>query len=215
MSYTGGKLINPSSDLPYQLLDTQQNVIKGLHKATGTFNFSYDSGGIQTGFNLGFKMGPFQRIENCTITIPNQSYSVTFGINSNWDLIGYFPTSDININSQGIGRAGSGNLGNGWSADICGFYLNTPAYNVLTADRIIVEYDFFTDTQNKHGFSFYPGTTQPSGVDGDLYKYLGTWGNSPYFRLPTDLTAIAYVNRTSFASGTRYTRKITIKNNIP
>jgi hypothetical protein len=51
--------------------------------------------------------------------------------------------------------------------------------------------------------------------NGGLYRYVGTWDNSPRFALPTNLTSIAYVDSTSFASGTRYKRKITIKNNIP
>lgn len=209
MSYTSGKLINPSSDLPYQLLDTVKatNERMGFSKAVGSFQF------IDV---LGFKMGGSPRIENCTITIPNQSYSATFGVSSNWDLVGYFPVSDIDITSEGIGRSGDGDLGGGWDTDVCGFYLNISPSIILNADKIIIEYDFFTGSTNKHGVGFFPNTSQPSGVYGDtVFGYVGTWDNVSQFRLPTALTSIAYINRKSFSSGTRYTRRVTIKNNIP
>lgn len=208
MSYTGNKLVNPSLELPYQLLDTIQSTgfPMGLHKATGSFQF------INV---LGFKIGGGQRIENCTITIPNASYSTSFGISTNWDLVGYFPTSDINITAQGIGRSGYGDLGGGWISDVCGFYLNINQSTLLNADKVIIEYDFFTDGTMKQGVGFFQSTAQPSGQDGGPnYRYCGTWDNSLQIYLPTVLTPIAYVNRSSFSSGTRYTRKVTLINKL-
>lgn len=205
MSYTGNKLINPSAELPYQLLDTVQSsgFPMGFHKATGSFQFTSV---------LGFKMAYGIRIENCTITIPNASYSASFGVSTNWGLIGYFPTSDINITEQGIGRNGYGDLGNGWIADVCGFYLNIDQSILLNADRIIIEYDFFSNAGMKHGVGFFSSTSQPSGPDGDVnYGYFGTWDNQP--RLST-ITPIAYVNRGSFGIGTKYTRKVTLINKL-
>lgn len=208
MSYTGNKLVNPSAGLPYQLLDAVQStgLPMGLHKATGSFQF------INV---LGFKMSSGIRIENCTITIPNASYSASFGVSTNWDLVGYFPTSDINITAEGIGRSGSGDLGGGWIADVCGFYLNINQSTLLNADKVIVEYDFFSSSGMKHGVGFFPSTAQPAGQDGGPnYRYCGTWDNNLQIYLPTILTPIAYVNRSSFSSGTRYRRNVTLINKL-
>ena len=213
MSYTGNKLVNPTLELPYQLLDTVQNTGQpmGFHKATGLFQF------INV---IGFKMAFGNRIKNCTITIPNLSYSATFGVSSNWDLVGYFPTSDINITAEGIGRSGSNNLGGGWSSDVCGFYLNIPSQTILDAKSVIIEYEFSSPFNGgggmKHGIGFFPSTSQPTGADGGInFRYIGTWDNAAYFNLPTLLTSIAYTNRSSsFVANVTYKRKTTIKNNI-
>lgn len=208
MSYTGNKLVNLSLELPYQLLDTVQSTEfpMGFHKATGSFQF------INV---LGFKLAGGQRIKDCTITIPNASYYGSFGVSTNWDLIRYFSTSDINITIEGIGRNGFGDLGGGWISDVCGFYLDINQSILLNADKVIVEYDFFTDGQVKHGVGFFPSTAQPSGQDGGPnYRYCGTWDNQLQIYLPTVLTPIAYVNRSSFSSGTLYRRKVTLINKI-
>lgn len=206
MSYTANRLINPSTDLPYQLMDG--NGTLGLAKATGTFQFSSSP-------VLGFKVGPNARIENCTVTIPNQSYSASFGVSTNWDLIGYFPVHDINITSQGIGRSGSGNLGNGWTSDTCGFYLNINSSTIQNADVVILEYDFFTDAVMKHGVGFFLNTSQPSGSYGSTNSnYAGSWDNLAYFLLPTNLSVKTYVPRGSFSSNVRYRRKVTIRNKL-
>lgn len=206
MSYIANRLINPSLDLPYQLMEDGGSL--GLSKATGTFQFS--SAPV-----LGFKFGPSIRIENCTITIPNASYSGSFGVSSNWDLVGYFPTHDLNITSQGIGRSGGSNLGNGWIADVCGFYININSSIISNANTIILEYDFFSPSQMKHGVGFYLNTDQPSGsYGGPNFNYLGTWDNQIYFYLPSSLSFVTYRPRGSFSSGIRYKRKVTIRNKL-
>jgi hypothetical protein len=208
MSYTANRLINPSVDLPYQLMDG--NGTLGLAKATGTFQFSGSP-------VLGFKIGSGLRIENCTVTIPNSSYSASFGVSTDWNLVGYFPTSDLNITSQGIGRGGSGGLGNGWTADTCGFYLNINSSTIQNADTIILEYDFFSLGSMKHGVGFFLNTNQPSGLYGgpDGY-YVGTWDNSSNVRiyLPSSLSIITYIPRGSFSNNVRYRRKVTIRNKL-
>jgi len=175
---------------------------------------------------IGFKLGPSVRINNCRISIPNLLYTAQFGLSSdtdkvgNWDMIGYFPVSDINVSTQnglsGIGRSGTNNLGAGWIADMCGFYLKIDPEIIANSHKIIVEYDFYTNTSagiNKHGIGFWDSTSQPTGLNGGPnYRYFGTWEGSKYAYLPDLMTVNTLSATRNFSNNIKYSRTIILEN---
>jgi len=175
---------------------------------------------------IGFKLGPSVRINNCRISIPNLLYTAQFGLSSdtdtrgNWDMVGYFPTHDINVSTQnglsGIGRSGTNNLGGGWISDMCGFYLKIDPEIIANSHKIIVEYDFYTNTSagiNKHGIGFWDSTSQPTGPNGGPnYRYFGTWEGSKYAYLPDLMTVNTLSATRNFSNNIKYSRTIILEN---
>jgi hypothetical protein len=159
---------------------------------------------------IGFKFGGGVRIKNATITTPAGTY--TLGVATNWNLVRYFTSHDLTITSDGIGRSGFNNIGGGWDHDVCGFWLDIPASSLTGADTITVDYEYSGGDTSKHGVCFWNATTTAGGT---VESYIGTWGNTPYARLPTnvDLPHIVVTNQASVISNTLCRRRVIIKNN--
>ena len=103
---------------------------------------------------MGLPNPNWKELKNCKITFTNDSYVAEFGTNTNWNIIKYFPVHDITITEEGIGRAGTGELENGWLNDVCGFYLDIPKNILLSETDIIVDYEYTTNAKNKNGVGF-------------------------------------------------------------
>jgi len=161
---------------------------------------------------FGFKIGPTTRIKNCKITLADNNYIAEFGTNTNWNLVKYFPAHDITINSDGIGRSGSNNLGNGWTADICGFYLDIPSEKLLSETNIIVDYEYKTTT-NKNGIGFWDQVTSVGGIQFSLdSNYIGAWDNTTYGRLPSNIPpTIVTPQSNTLRSNVLYNRRIVVR----
>ena len=160
---------------------------------------------------FGFKMGGSTRIRNCKITLKDNNEVFEFGINTNWDIIRYFPAHDIIIDSNGIGRSGSGNFGNGWVADVCGFYLNIPPEKLLNETEITVDYEY-TSSNNKHGVGFWNQVDFVSNFSNE--NWIGTWDNVTYAHLPSNEAPLAkttLISQSAVSFGTFYSRRLVIK----
>ena len=159
---------------------------------------------------IGFKFGPAVRIKNATITTTAGTY--TLGVATNWTIVRYFATHDLTITTDGIGRSGVGNIGNGWDADVCGFWVDIPASSLTASDKITVDYEYIGAYAAKHGVSFWNATTTSGGT---VESYLGTWDNTPLVRMPTtsELPRIIVTAQASLLSNTLCRRRVIIQNN--
>jgi hypothetical protein len=130
--------------------------------------------------------------------------------------IEYFPYHDIDTTIFGIGRAGSGDLGGGWSSDACGFYFSIPSEIISNGSKFIFEYNFWGNYYNKHGLKFYTSTAQPLiGSGSPNSNYLGTWDNGFYANLPNNNTNKTIIDRLSSVTWNEnqlYTRRIVFTN---
>jgi hypothetical protein len=131
---------------------------------------------------------------------------------TNWDLVKYFTSHDLTITADGIGRSGSGDLGGGWEADVCGFWVDIPALSLTSADKITVNYEYIGAYVAKHGVAFWNATTTAGGA---VASYIGTWDNTPRALFPTtvDLPRIVVTNQSSLISNTLCRRRVIIRNN--
>jgi hypothetical protein len=208
--YYGAKKLWPAPE-HHEILDS----LATINPADGSRGYSKF---LDTGLNLaasnlariGFKFGPAVRIKNATITTPAGTYS--FGVATNWDLVKYFTSHDLTITADGIGRSGSGNVGGGWEADVCGFWVDIPAASLTSADKITLDYEYIGAYTAKHGVAFWNATTTAGGT---VESYIGTWDNTPLARLPTsaDLSRIVVTNQASLVSNTLCRRRVIIRNN--
>jgi hypothetical protein len=164
------------------------------------------------GFKIG-GVGGSARIKNCKITLVSNNEVFEFGVNTNWDIIRYFPVHDIIIDSNGIGRSGSGNLGNGWISDVCGFYLDIPPEKLLSETDIVVDYEYTSPSLNKHGVGFWNQVNTVNNFG--LENWIGTWVNDPLAYLPTtvSLPKTTITPQSSVSFGTFYSRRIVIRSN--
>jgi hypothetical protein len=178
---------------------------RGNHRFLNSFNYAALP-------YIGFKLGPFTRIKNCKLTFTKNNYIAEFGTDTNWNIIKYFPAHDITITADGIGRSGSSNFGNGWSYDICGFYLDIPTDVLLTETEIIVDYEYTSNSQNKNGVGFWSNSQIVAGLGGSVdTQWIGTWDNTPYARLAPELTRTQITSQASISSGTLYNKRIIIR----
>ena len=159
---------------------------------------------------IGFKFAGGVSIKNATITTAAGTY--TLGVATNWNLVRYFPSHDLTITSNGIGRSGSGNIGGGWQHDVCGFWVDIPASSLTGADKITVDYEYIGAYAAKHGVAFWNATTTAGGT---VKSYIGTWDNTPCAMLPTtvDLPLIIVTAQASIISNTLCRRRVIIRNN--
>ena len=173
---------------------------------------------LDTGLNLaasnlsriGFKFAGGVRIKNATITTTSGTY--TLGVATNWTLVKYFASHDLTITTDGIGRSGSGNLGNGWGADVCGFWVEIPASSLTASEKITVDYEYIGAYAAKHGVAFWNATTTAGGT---VESYMGTWDNTPLVCMPTtaELPRIVVTAQASLLSNTLCRRRVIIQNN--
>lgn len=173
---------------------------------------------LDTGLNLaasnlsriGFKFASAVRIKNATITTSEATY--TLGVATNWTLVKYFASHDLTITADGIGRSGSGNLGNGWDADVCGFWVDITASSLTASDKITVDYEYIGAYAAKHGVAFWNATTTAGGT---VESYMGTWDNTPRFQMPTtsSLPRIIVTAQAPLISNTLCRRRVIIQNN--
>jgi hypothetical protein len=173
---------------------------------------------LDTGLNLaasnltriGFKFAAAVRIKNATITTTAGTY--TLGVATNWTLVKYFASHDLTITTDGIGRSGFGNIGNGWDADVCGFWVDIPASSLTASDKITVDYEYIGAYAAKHGVAFWNATTTAGGT---VESYMGTWDNTPLVRMPTtaELPRIVVTAQASLLSNTLCRRRVIIRNN--
>lgn len=174
---------------------------------------------LDTGLNLaasnlsriGFKFAGGVRIKNATITTDAATY--TLGVATNWTLVKYFASHDLTITTDGIGRSGSGDLGSGWIADTCGFWLDIPAANITSSKQITVDYELIGPSPVKHGVGFWATATTVG--QGPNENYLGTWDNVHRAIVPNtaSLTRIVDTAVASVSSNTLYRRRVMIQNN--
>ena len=173
---------------------------------------------LDTGLNLaasnlsriGFKFAGGVRIKNATITTTAGTY--TLGAATNWTLVKYFTSHDLTITADGIGRSGSGNLGNGWGADVCGFWVEIPSSSLTASDKITIDYEYIGAYAAKHGVAFWNATTTAGGT---VESYMGTWDNTPRVWMPTtaELPRIVVTAQASLLSNTLCRRRVIIQNN--
>ena len=163
---------------------------------------------------IGFKIGPDVRIRNCRIVLNGSNIEKNFGINHGWDLIKYFNfTQNINITNDGIGRNGGGNLGSPWTNDICGFYLDISSSELDSATSITIDYEYTSSWANKQGIAFWSSITS-TGFNGNLdSNWIGTWDNTTYARLSSNINRQTIVNQSSKNNGTIYNRRTVIHKN--
>ena len=160
---------------------------------------------------IGFKFGSDVRIKNATIATDAATY--TIGVATNWSLVRYFTTHDLTITADGIGRLGSGDLGNGWIADTCGFWLDIPAANITSSKKITVDYELIGTYPVKHGVAFWATATTIG--QGPNENYLGTWDNVHRAIVPNTATLTRIIDTpvASVSSNTLYRRRVIIQNN--
>ena len=173
---------------------------------------------LDTGLNLaasnlsriGFKFAGGVRIKNATITTTAGTY--TLGAATNWTLVKYFTSHDLTITADGIGRSGGGNLGNGWVADVCGFWVEITAFSLTASDKITIDYEYIGAYAAKHGVAFWNATTTAGGT---VESYMGTWDNTPLVRMPitAELPRIVVTAQASLLSNTLCRRRVIIQNN--
>jgi hypothetical protein len=171
---------------------------------------------LDTGLNLavsnlsriGFKFASAVRIKNATITTSSGAY--TLGVATNWNLVRYFSSHDLTITPDGIGRSGSGNIGGGWVADVCGFWVDIPASSLTS--ELSVDYEYIGAYAAKHGVAFWNSTTTAGG---DVESFIGTWDNTPRCQMPTnaELPRIIVTAQSSLISNTLLRRRVIIQNN--
>ena len=159
---------------------------------------------------IGFKFAGGVRIKNATITTTAGTY--TLGAATNWTLVKYFTSHDLTITADGIGRSGSGNLGNGWGADVCGFWVEITAFSLTSSDKITIDYEYIGAYAAKHGVAFWNATTTAGGT---VESYMGTWDNTPLVRMPitAELPRIVVTAQASLLSNTLCRRRVIIQNN--
>lgn len=159
---------------------------------------------------IGFKLGPYTRIRNGRIWSLDSTEEYVFGLNTNWDIIKYFETHDLNITSDGIGRTGTFNYGNGWQHDVVGFYLDIPS-NFLTNGNIVVDYEYTTNSNNKNTIGFWDNIVAPNGsLDFSVDKYaMGTWdSNIPRTYITSKITANTIITQKTTTTNVVYNRRM-------
>ena len=208
--YYGAKKIWPTKH--HEILDSLASIIP----ADGSRGHSKF---LDTGLNLasadlsriGFKFGSDVRIKNATIITDSATY--TIGVATNWSLVRYFTTHDLTITADGIGRLGSGDLGNGWIADTCGFWLDIPSENITSSSKITVDYELIGTYPVKHGVGFWATATTVG--QGPNENYVGTWDNVHRASLPNTATLTRIIDTpvASVSSNTLCRRRVIIQNN--
>jgi hypothetical protein len=208
--YYGAKKLWPAPE-HHEILES----LATINPADGSRGYSKF---LDTGLNLaasnlariGFKFAGGVRIKNARITTPAGTY--TLGVATNWNLVRYFTTHDLTITSDGIGRSGSGNVGGGWEADVCGFWVDIPGSSLTSADKITVDYEYIGAYVAKHGVAFWNATTTAGG---SVESYIGTWDNTPRALFPAtvELPRIVVTNQASLVSNTLCRRRVIIRNN--
>jgi len=161
---------------------------------------------------IGFKFGEAVRIKYAIIRTDFGSYGLGSSAGNPYGNVRYFANHDINIDpTAGIGRAGFGNLGGFWVADICGFYVEIPVAHITQSQQIIVDYEFYGAYPAKHGVAFWQN---PQSSGGDLNSYVGTWDNAFMARLPNseNVPRVSGSPSTSMQSNTRCNRRVVIQN---
>lgn len=202
----------------WEPLPTDHAIIEGLTEIDGSRGHSTF---VNNGYSLkarslsfmGFKIAgfpaPSPRIKNCAITLDSGVYN--FGVSTNWDLVRYFQTHDLTITADGIGRSNQNNLGGGWQDDVCGFYLLIPTADLQNTRKIIVDYEYTSSWANKHGVAFW-GSVSGAVGGGINSDWIGTWVETPYARLSSEITRSVVIPQAEVTSGTLYRRRVIILN---
>jgi hypothetical protein len=172
---------------------------------------------------IGFKLRGHPtpvRIKNGKVTTDSGIYN--FGVDFDWSLIRYFPTSDINITADGIGRSTNTPFVTSWSDGFCGFYLNIPESAILTSRQIFVDYEYQMGSGNGHAVAFWSPSEISQDQGGGLSDLIGTiqketFGDStPFYgaRLSSVLTETKIVAEATKQPGVMYRRRVIVQNKI-
>jgi hypothetical protein len=163
---------------------------------------------------IGFKFGGAVRIKYAIIQTDFGSYGLGPSAVNPYGNVRFFIGHDLNVDpTHGIGRAGEGDLGGIWEADVCGFYVEIPASHITQSQQIIVDYEFYGAYPAKHGVAFWQS---PQSSGGGVSSYVGTWDNAFMARLPNseNVPRVSGSPSTSMQSNTRCNRRVVIQNTV-